>query len=64
MAIILDKRQLKILVKESVKEVFRTELAKLLAHAVPFVSHREQKEIERLYKKPTRRVVTTRTLML
>ena len=64
MTIVFDRRQLKILVQESVREAFRAELMKLFAKAVPLVSPQEQKEIERLYKKPTRKAVATRTFSL
>ena len=59
---VLTKRQLKIIVKESVKEAFGVEFMKFLAKATPLASKQEQKEIERLYKKPTREAVRTKTL--
>jgi len=52
----LSERQLKLLVKESVREALDIELSKLRALAIPYASSREQKEIERLYKKPSRRI--------
>ena len=60
----LDERQLKTLVKESVKEAFRTELMNLFLQKIPFVSRKEQREIERIYKKPTRKIVKTRTVTI
>ena len=62
MSNIITERQLKIIVKESVKEAFGVEFMKMLAKATPLVSKQEQKEIERLYKKPTREAVKTKTL--
>lgn len=52
----LSEKQLKVLVKESVREVIDAEVMKLRATFIPFVGQREQKEIERLYKKPSRRL--------
>ena len=62
MSNIITERQLKIIVKEGVKEAFSAEFMKLLAKAVPLVSKQEQKEIERLYKKPARGVARTKIL--
>jgi len=62
MSNIITERQLKTIIKEGVKEAFRFEFMKLLVKAVPLVSKQEQKEIERLYKKPTRDTVRTKTL--
>ena len=62
MSNIITERQLKIIVKEGVKEAFSAEFMKLLAKAVPLVSKQEQKEIEQLYKKPTRDVGKTKIL--
>lgn len=59
---IITKQQLKIIVKESVKEAFGVEFMKMFAKTVPFVSNWEQKDIERLYKKPTREIVKTKIL--
>lgn len=59
---IITKQQLKIIVKESVKEAFGVEFMKMFAKAIPFVSNREQKEIERLYKKPTREIIKTKII--
>lgn len=64
MSNIITERQLKIIVKESVKEAFGAEFMKILAKGVALVSKQEQKEIERLYKRPTREVVKTKTLTI
>jgi hypothetical protein len=56
MAITITSNKLKNLIKESLKEVLEVELMKLRADLMPYVSEREQKEIEKLYKKPSRKV--------
>lgn len=53
--IIIPKKELKVLMRESVREVLSQELMKLRALFLPFVSQKEQKNIEKLYKEPTRR---------
>ncbi len=52
----LTERELNTLVEKSVQKALRMELAKLRAFFLPYVSAKEQKEIERLYKKPSRRI--------
>jgi hypothetical protein len=56
MAITITSNKLKNLIKESLKEVLEVELMKLRADLMPYVSEREQKEIEKLYRKPSRKV--------
>jgi hypothetical protein len=53
----ISKKDLKILIKESVKEVLEQEIMRLRALMLPYVSRAEQKDIERRYKKPTRRAI-------
>jgi hypothetical protein len=53
----ISKKDLKILIKESVKEVLEQEIMRLRALMLPYVSKAEQKDIERRYKKPTRRAI-------
>ena len=55
----LQERRLKLLIRESVRESISAEIMKLRAAFLPFVSVKEQKEIERLYKKPCRAVSKT-----
>ena len=50
------ERRLKALVRESVHEVLTEELVKLRAFFSPFVSSREQKDIENRYGKPSRKM--------
>ncbi len=54
--IIIPKKELKVMVKESVREVLTEELMKLQAFLLPFVSQKEQRNIEKLYGKPSRKV--------
>lgn len=51
----IPKEELKTVVKESVREVLTQELMKFRALLVPSVSEREQKDIEKLYGKPSRK---------
>lgn len=53
------KKELKIMIKESLREVFSQELMQFRALILPFVSPKEQKDIERRYKKPSRKVAKT-----
>jgi len=55
--ITISKKDLKILIKESVKEVLEQEMMRLRALMLPYVSKAEQKDIERRCKKPMHRVV-------
>jgi len=48
--------ELRNFIKENVREVLSAELFKLRALFLPSVSKKEQKDIERLYGKPLRRV--------
>lgn len=52
----LGEQRLKTLIKESIKESISAEIIKLRAAFLPYVSEKEQKNIERLYKKPSRKV--------
>ena len=52
----LGEQRLKTLIKESIKESIGAEILKLRAAFLPYVSEKEQKNIERLYKKPSRKV--------
>jgi len=57
--IIITEKKLKNLFRETLKEVLTLEFMKLRADLLPFVSKREQKEIEKLYGKPARKVSKT-----
>ena len=54
--ITITESKLRNLFRETVKEVLASEFMKLRADLFPFVSDKEQKEIERLYRKPTHKV--------
>lgn len=54
--ITIPKKELKTVVKESVREVLNQELMKFRALLLPFVSQKEQKEIEKRYGKPARQI--------
>ncbi|MBU2109388.1 hypothetical protein KKB71_00295 [Patescibacteria group bacterium] len=54
--ITIPKKQLQTAVKESVREVFEQELMKFRALLLPFVSKKEQKDIEKRYGKPFRKI--------
>ena len=53
----IPKKELKAVVKESVREVFVQELMKFRALLLPEVSQKEQKDIENHYGKPVCRAV-------
>ena len=55
--ITIPKKELKAIIKESVREAFNQELMKLRALLLPFVSQKEQRDVERRYKKPVRQTV-------
>ena len=54
--IIIPKKELKTVVKESVREVLGQEFMKFRALLLPSISEKEQKDIEKLYGKPVRRI--------
>jgi hypothetical protein len=54
--ITIGKKELKEVVRESVKEIFEQEFARLRASFLPFVPREEQADIEKRYKKPVRKI--------
>ena len=50
------KKELKTIVKESIREILEQESIKFRALALPFISQEEQKDIEGRYNKPSRKV--------
>lgn len=54
--ITIPKRELKIIVKESIREILEQESMKFRALLMPFVSQKEQKNIEKIYNKPSRKI--------
>jgi hypothetical protein len=61
---VISKKELKTAVREGVREALDQELMKWYAVLLPFVSEKEQRDIERLYGKPSRRVARSRRLEL
>ena len=54
--ITIPKKELKRVVKESIREVLKQELMKLRALFMPLVSQKEQRDIEKRYGKPSRKI--------
>ncbi len=54
--ITIQKKELKAAVRESVREVFEQEFARLRASLLPFAGKAEQKDIEKRYGKPVRKI--------
>jgi len=54
--ITISESKLKNLFREALKEVLSLEFMKLRASLLPFVSEEEQKEIEKEYGRPQRKV--------
>ncbi|OHA14289.1 MAG: hypothetical protein A2909_00120 [Candidatus Tagabacteria bacterium RIFCSPLOWO2_01_FULL_39_11] len=55
--ITIPKKELKTIIKDSVREIFKQETMKFRALFLPFVSQKEQKDIEKRYGKPSRKAV-------
>ncbi|OQX00622.1 hypothetical protein BWK69_01065 [Candidatus Parcubacteria bacterium A4] len=51
--ITISEKKIKMVVRESVREAFAQELIKLRALLLPSVSQKEQKNIKKLYNKPS-----------
>ncbi len=60
----LTEIKIKTLVRESIKEAFRTEFMKLRALLMPSISDAEQADIERRYKRPSRKAVASHAIEL
>lgn len=56
MSVATDTKKLKNIVKESLREVLALELMKLRADLLPYISEKEQKEIEKSYGKPGKKI--------
>jgi len=54
--ITVPKKELKTIIKESVREIFEQESMRFQALFLPFVSQKGQKDIEKRYSKPSRRI--------
>jgi len=51
------KKELKTIIKESIREILEQESMKFRALVLPFISQKEQKDIEKRYNKPLRKTV-------
>jgi len=58
----IDEIILKKIIKEAVRDVLDEEIIKLQLLFAPYISEKEQKEIEKKYKKPSTEVARTITL--
>ena len=58
----VSRKELKSVVKESLREVLTQELMKFRALLLPAVSPKEQRDIEKRYGKPSRTRKATKTL--
>lgn len=54
-----NEQKLKTLIKESVREGIKAEILKLRVAFLPYIDNTEQKEIEKKYRKPSRKVAKT-----
>ena len=50
------KKELKTIIKESIREIIKQESMKFRALFLPLVSQKEQKDIEKRYGMPSRRI--------
>jgi len=58
----VSRKELKSIVKESLREVFSQELMRIRALLLPAVSPKEQRDIEKRYGKPSRTCKAAKTL--
>ena len=54
--ITIPKKELKTIVKESVREILEQDSMKFRALFMPLVSQKEQRDIEKRYGKPSRKI--------
>ena len=62
MAVNISDAKFKTLIKESVKEAIRAEIMKLRALALPYVSEKEQRDIEKRYGAPSKKTSKSHAL--
>ena len=63
-SITISRKELKDTVKESVREVLAQEMMSLRALIIPFVSDKEQNDIEKRYGKPSHKVAKSRRIQI
>ncbi|MBU3942447.1 hypothetical protein KKA24_00520, partial [Patescibacteria group bacterium] len=54
--ITIPKKELKTIIKESVREILKQESTEFRALLMPFASQEEQEDIEKCYNKPSRKI--------
>jgi len=54
--ITIPKKELKTIIKESIREILEQESMKFRALFMPLVSQKEQRDIEKRYGKPSRKI--------
>lgn len=59
---IADEAKLKEIVKEAVRDALEDEIMKMRLLFIPYVSDKEQKEVEESYGKPSKEVAKTLVL--
>ena len=64
MAITLEEKRIKLLIKEGVKEAIDAQFMKFSALLLPYVSSKEQKAITRLYGHPSRKIARSYVIKL
>ena len=64
MVVNISDKKFKTIVKESVREVLRSEIMKLRGLIMPEVSQKEQKDIEKRYGSPSRKPAKSYTLKI
>lgn len=64
MIISVSDKKFKTIIKESVREVLRSEIMKIRALFLPEVSEREQKDIEKRYGVPSKKAIKSYTLKI
>ena len=62
--ITIPKKELKTIVKESIREILGQESMKFQASLLPWVSQKEQKDIEKRYHKPSRKIGKSRRIKI
>jgi len=62
--ITISKKELKDIVKESIREILEQESMKYRASVLPWVSSAEQKDIEKHYGQPRRKVAKSVELQI
>lgn len=64
MTITITKKELKDILRESIREVISEERIQIQSLLLPDVSDKEQKNIEELYGKPSRKSAKSRTIKI